>query len=122
MKILGLIALVLLMMGCSDSDDDFSSVEVDSSNYSAFPALPTSTSETVELTGAMTWWFWEGDGGCFGTISDGRQSIELHAEADLCEPIEYEEGQEASIKITFDPSKQYSPDNQKMFSIIKFIK
>ena len=69
----------------------------------------------------MSWWFWEGDGGCFGTLTDGRTSIELHSEADLCEHVEYKENAEASVKVTYDANKQYLP-NKKMYSIIRFIK
>ena len=120
-KLASLVAIALCITGCSDT----SGVDVDASvatKFQAFPTLPTSTSQSIEVTGAMTWWFWEGDGGCFGTLTDGRQNLELHAEADLCEPIDYEEGQEATITVTFDPDKQYSPNDEKMYSIIEFIK
>lgn len=119
MKNFLLMAIIFLIGACSDSVEE----KIDTSyseKYSKFPSLPVSGSQAVELMGAMSWWFWEGDGGCFGTITDGRQSIELHAEADLCEPIEYEEGQEAVIKVIYDPEKQYAPDGKKMYSIVSF--
>ncbi|WP_341708401.1 hypothetical protein [Halopseudomonas sp.] len=122
MKIVGLMVLLSLLVGCSESAEEQGSVNVGAAGGSAFPVLPMSTSDSVELTGAMTWWFWEGDAGCFGTLSDGEQSIELHAEADLCESIEYDDGQEATVRVTFDPGKQYAPDNKKMYSITDFIK
>ena len=116
-----LMTIIILTGACSDDVVE----EIDASfadEYSEFPTLPVSGSQSVELMGAMTWWFWEGDGGCFGTITDGRQSIELHAEADLCEPIEYEEGQKTVIKVIYDSQKQYASEGKKMYSIVNFIK
>lgn len=121
MRVLWLAFLASLMIGCSDSSEQVNAQDAGTSRFPAFPSLPTSPSESAQLTGAMSWWFFEGDGGCFGTLSDGRQRVELHAEADLCEAVEYEEGQEASIRVTFDPDKQYAPDNAKMYSITAFL-
>ncbi len=89
------------MEACSDDVTE----EIDISfadKYSEFPPLPVSSSQAVELMGAMSCWFGEGDGGCYGIVADGKQSVELHSEADLCEPIEYNEGQEAVVKVVHD--------------------
>ena len=109
----------MTLIGCIDNGP-----EIDSSisrKYQEIKNLPASNIEKVELTGVMTWWFWEGDGGCFGTLTDGRKNIELHAEADLCEPIEYEEGAEAIVSVVYEPNKQYV-SGKKMYSIIEFVK
>lgn len=119
MKYIGLVLFIFSIVGCSDSSDEVDTSA--SSKFPEFPDLPKSTAETIEITGAMSWWFWEGDGGCFGTLTDGRKNIELHSEADLCEPIEYEEGAKASIQITYDSSKQYV-SGKKMYTITRFIK
>lgn len=119
MKNIASLVFVLSLAACTDG----SSTEVNTAvkgNYEAFPTLPSSTSEVTTIKGSMEWWFWEGDGGCFGTITDGRQNVELHSEADLCEPIEYSEGEEAVLSITFDSNKQYLPNGQKLYSIVKF--
>jgi hypothetical protein len=107
-------SVICFLSACSDSEFINNNPQL---KYQAFPQLPTNTSEVIEITGAIQWWFWEGDGGCFGTISDGHKHIELHALADLCEPIEYDEGQTAVIKITYDPNEKF---RGKVYSILHF--
>ncbi|MCJ8314694.1 MAG: hypothetical protein HRU38_21440 [Saccharospirillaceae bacterium] len=122
MKTLTLLFFVLTLIACSSDDSEMYEVNPKFiSEYDLFPVLPISTDDEVELTGAMGWWFFEGDGGCFGTISNGRQNLELHAEADLCEAVGYDQNQRAVIIVTYNSNKQYAPDNQTMYSIIKFI-
>jgi len=113
-----LVAVIVLLGACSGS-----APEVDPSfaqKYSEFPSLPVSSSQSVELRGAMTFWFWEGEGGCYGTITDGRKIVELHAEADLCRPIEYEEGQEAVVKISYDRELKYGPGDMMVYPVVSF--
>ncbi len=98
MKTVLLIATFLLLEACSDDVTE----EIDISfadKYSEFPPLPVSSSQAVELMGAMSCWFGEGDGGCYGIVADGKQSVKLHSEADLCEPIEYNEGTSRVVKV-----------------------
>ena len=112
-------ALLTLVAACSSDNEEVNTDVVD--KFNSFPNLPTSTEEKIVLEGSMEWWFWEGDGGCFSTITDGRKNVELHSEADLCVKVDYNEGQEAKIKITYDPNKQYSSDGKPMYSIVTFI-
>lgn len=119
MKKMVAIVYALILCGCTDSPEDLDASA--SQKYPEFPSLPTSRSESIHVTDSMSWWFWEGDGGCFGTLTDGRSTIELHAEAELCESIDYKEGAEAAIEIVYDPSKQYVPD-KKTYAITRFIK
>ena len=73
--------------------------------------LPTSPSEKVLLKGKMTYWDWEGDAGCYGTFEKDGQEVQLWANADACENVEYKENQQVSIKVTFNPDEQWGPGN-----------
>ena len=120
LRIILFLMVTFFITACSEPDEEVNTSVVN--KYQAFSNLPTSPGQQIKLTGAMSWWFWEGDGGCFGTLTDGRVNVELHAEADLCETIKYDDGQEAAIIITFDPNKQFLAKNKKMYSIVEFIK
>ena len=120
------LSLMPFILACSDSGGD----EIDQnseindslkSQYQAFPTLPTAIDNQVVLIGAMTWWFWEGDGGCFAVISDGRQNVELHSEAERCELIEYDENQRAKVAVIYDADKQYATGGSAMYSVVEFL-
>ena len=109
------IPIFLQLVACEDPAKD-SNIQ----SYSQpFPPLPT-TSKSVTVTGTVKWWFWEGDGGCFGTLSAGGTDIELYSEADLCAPIEYEEGDVATMDIVFLKENQYHPEGKDMYTVAKF--
>jgi len=116
---------ILALFSCSNDDaaelaqEDATHAEFQNL-YAKFPILPTSD-ETTKLTGAMTWWFWEGDAGCFGTISDGRQNLNVYATADLCVTIEYAENERAVIEVVYDSEHQYSGNGLSVYTIVKFI-
>jgi hypothetical protein len=109
------IAVLLQMIACEETVED-SSIK---SYALPFPTLPTAN-KSVTVTGTVKWWFWEGDGGCFGTLSAGGNDIELYSEADLCAPIEYEEGDVATMDIVFLKENQYHPEGKAMYTVAKF--
>ena len=114
-KAILLIVILLQLVACEEPAEE-TSIE---SYGQPFPTLPTGN-KSVTVTGTVTWWFWEGAGGCFGTLSAGGKDIELYSDADLCEPIEYEEGEVATMDIVFRKENQYNPNGKTMFTVIKF--
>ena len=113
----GAVLLVLGLAGCSDSGNE---VAAPGALLSAtpFPTLPASPSETVVLDGAMTFWMYEGDGGCFGTISDGVQELWLWVDVDTCGDVEYEDNEHTVVEVTFNPDNQFRPG--KTYTIVGF--
>ena len=80
--------------------------------------LPTSPSDKVLLNGKMTYWDWEGDAGCYGTLEQDGQEVQLWANADSCKNVSYNENQEVAIKVTFNPDEQWAPGNT--YTVISF--
>jgi len=85
-------------------------------------ALYVQEGAVVEVTGKVFGWFFEGDGGCFATLSINDKNIELWAHADLCDSIDYQEGQLAKFDITYKNENQYDSEGKTMYTIVKFYK
>ncbi len=103
------------LAACSDSADESSGTSAGSS----FPPLPTSSSERVTLTGKMSFWMYEGAGGCFGTIASGSQEVQLWIDADGCGDQDYAENEDASVEVTFKADNQYGPG--ETYTITRFL-
>ena len=69
----------------------------------------------------MSWWLWEADSGCFATILDGRQNLNVFALADWCVTIEYAENERSVIDVVYNSTHQYSVNGLPVYSIVKFI-
>ena len=94
-----------VLVACSDSSDQAS----ETVSGGSFPALPTSSSERVTLEGQMSFWMYEGDAGCYGTIVRGSREVQLWADADDCGHREYAENAFASVEVTYREDNQYGP-------------
>ena len=108
------IIAVAFLSACSSSDDSSPL----SSAKSSFPSLPSSSAERVTLDGVMSFWMYEGDAGCYGTITDGAVEVNLWVDADSCGEKEFGENEAASIEVTFNPENQYGPG--KTYTITSF--
>ena len=96
--------------GCSDSSNEII--------QSGFDKLLQSSTDYVEINGTITFWMYEGDGGCFGSISKGGDEIQLWVGVDACGEHEYKEGEIATFEITFNSENQYGPG--KTYTITEF--
>lgn len=112
-----LLALMLFIAGCSDSSSDSDPSTANAAH--AFPPLPTSAADPVTLSGSMSFWMYEGDGGCFGTITDGLAEVWLWVDVDTCGETDYEENQPAKVEVIFSQENQYGPE--KMYTITRFL-
>ena len=111
---LAIITLSCLLLACSDSSEQVNnSVSEDN-----FPPLPTNSSERVKLNGKMSFWMYEGEAGCYGTIVKGSQEVQLWIDSDGCGEREYAENENASVEVTFRSDNQYGPD--KIYTITRF--
>ncbi len=109
--------LILALGACSESGSESTATSTAGKGRS-FPALPTSTSESATLEGRMRFWMYEGDGGCFGTITDGTKDLELWVDVDTCGDKDYAENAPATVTVTFNPENQYG--SGKMYTIVSF--
>ena len=105
----------LLVAACSDNG-----TEAAGGSAEGFDALPTSPAETRVVAGKMTFWMYEGDGGCFGYLANGASELQLWVDVDACGETEYAENQPAEVEVTFNPENQYGPG--KTYTITRFIK
>ncbi|MEH6567295.1 MAG: hypothetical protein V7756_18365 [Halopseudomonas sp.] len=112
----GLLTALTALTGCSDGNEAESTIPA--GNNVGFPALPAMPEERVTLNGRMTFWMYEGDGGCFGSISDGMQEVELWVDVETCDQVEYPENAPASVEVTYRPDNQYAPG--KLYTIVSF--
>lgn len=112
-----LILFALFATACSKPDAESRPESTGSSSNAGFPSLPTTDAERVLIEGKMIGWFFEGDGGCFGTLKNGAQEVEVWAEADACEQKEYKENEPAAIVVTYRRSEQWA---EKSYSIVEF--
>lgn len=113
-----ILALAPFVFAACSSGSDSASGEA-GGGASEFPALPTSDAERVLVDGNMSNWFYEGDAGCYGTLSRGASSIELWINADACGEREYSEGASASVVVTYRETEQWMP-GKKMYTIVEF--
>lgn len=113
----GTLLLVLGLAGCSDSSNEMAAPGA-SLSAMRFPTLPASPAETVVLDGVMTFWEYEGDGGCYGTISDGLQELWLWVDVDTCGEVNYQDNDRAIVEVTFNPDNQFGPG--KTYTIVSF--
>ena len=81
-------------------------------------ALPTGPHETITVSGKMTFWMYEGDAGCYGSLLTGGQEVELWIDADACGDTEYAENAPASVDITWREDNQWGPVNT--YTITRF--
>ena len=102
------------LVACSDSSNQAS----ETVSGDSFPTLPTSSSERVTLEGQMSFWMFEGDAGCYGTIVKGSQEVQLWVGADTCGDREYAENEAASVEVTYKTDNQYGPG--KTYTITRF--
>jgi hypothetical protein len=65
----------------------------------------------------MVAWLFEGDGGCFGTLKNGSEEVEVWANADSCEKRQYKENEPAAIVVTYRSDEQWG---EKSYSIVEF--
>lgn len=102
---IALFAVLLFITGCSDgagpaSDDSVGSNQID---------LPERSSDRIKLAGEMSFWMYEGEAGCYGTLLSQGEEIQVWVDADACGEREYEENQQVTLELTFDPANQYGP-------------
>jgi len=116
---LGLLAAIVMLTACSDNSGQ-NTVPAGSNPAASpgFPSLPSSADERVILNGKMTFWMYEGDAGCFGSISDGTQEVELWVDVDTCGQVEYPEDGTASLEVTFQPDMQLGQG--PVYTIVNF--
>ncbi len=109
------ILLLLFLSACSESENDDSK---HSNSDKGFQSLPSNESERTIVNGRMSFWMYEGDAGCYGTLAKGISEIQLWIDADSCIDKSYSENQKASVEITFNQSNQYGPG--KTYTITAF--
>jgi len=117
-RILLTIAIAASVAACSDTEDT-NSHNSSSSAGNPFPTLPSSSLESAVLEGKMTFWMYEGDAGCYGSIFDGNAEVQLWVDATTCGDTDYAENAEARVEVTFNPDNQYGPG--KTFTIKSFL-
>lgn len=107
--------LVLGIAACSKSKNT-------AVTLTPFPLLPEDSSNPVTLTGKVTNWLFEGDAGCFGSITDGNASIEVYSTADLCENVEVDQNAMISVNIVFDVQiqKDIGDGEHPAYTIVEF--
>ena len=98
--------LTFLFSSCSSDNSD--NIE-DSANPSASIDFPISEYDEVDVRGKITYWYFDGNGGCHGFIELGGKEYALWDEDDLCNG-KYSEGQVTNIKITYKSDHQYGQD------------
>ena len=103
------------LTACGTDSDEESNLRATSKNALE---LPTSPGEKVLLEGKMTFWMWEGSAGCYGAVESDGQEIKLWADAVACENVNYNENQQVSIKVTFNPLNQYGPG--ETYTVLQF--
>ena len=113
-RAISLFTVLIFIAGCSDGNG-MAAGRPASTNHVSLPANP---SERVNLTGEMSFWMYEGDAGCYGTLVSQGKEIQLWAGVDTCGDREYEENQRAALEITFNPDNQYGPG--KTYTITSF--
>jgi hypothetical protein len=86
----------LLIIACSDS------TETSAAKLAPFPALPKAVTNSVTLSGRVVDWLFEGDAGCFGTLTDGIRNINVYSKADICEPAHVQTDLLITVTIIFD--------------------
>ena len=102
------------IFACSDSSDPAN----ETGSGESFPALPTSRSERVTLNGQMSFWMFEGEAGCYGTIVSDYQEVQLWVSADDCSDRDYGDNESASVEVTYRKDNQYGPG--KTYTITRF--
>ncbi|MGH1448071.1 MAG: hypothetical protein ACRBBM_01415 [Pseudomonadaceae bacterium] len=113
-RFIGLIAVLIIIAGCSDDNGSASSQAASANQV----VLPEDASERVSLTGEMSFWMYEGAAGCYGTLVSQGEEVQVWVDADSCGDREYEENQSATLELTFDPENQYGPG--KTYTITSF--
>lgn len=103
----------MFVSACSDSSNSQPSL-----GAAVATELPTSTADTLEISGKMSFWMYEGDAGCYGALNIDNSEIQLWSSADKCIDTDYSENQSASIKITYNPGNQYGPG--KTYTVVGF--
>ena len=111
---LTILTLSCVLLACSDSSEQVT----ESTSENSFPPLPTDSSERVNLSGKMSFWMYEGEAGCYGTIVKGSQEVQLWIDSNSCGEREYAENEDASVEVTFRSDNQYGPD--KTYTITRF--
>jgi hypothetical protein len=113
-----IVLTAIYVLGCSKPESGSSpdSAKVEASTD--FPGLPTSAADKATVSGNMSTWMADGDGGCFGTLAKGKSEIEVWAEADACENIDYEDNALATLVVTFKADEQWGAG--KSYSIVEF--
>ena len=106
---------MLFLVACSDSGDN-------ASKLSPFPEMPKDKSTLVQLTGKVDFWLFEGDAGCYGTLTDGLNKVEVYSEAIICEKVTVSEGSVITVDIIYDSqiSDIVSDGEKPSYTIIAF--
>jgi len=112
-KVLFAIMISVLISACSKKSNDTPD------QGAALPAnLPPKTGEVVTVSGNMSFWFYEGSGGCFGTLEADGAEIQLWTDVDLCGDRDYEENEKATLRIKYREDNQYGPDT--IYTVVGF--
>ena len=82
---------LILLVSCSDDPPP------------PFPTLPADLTP-ISVKGYMHNWVMAEDLGCFGTLSDGQQSIEIWAAKDDCKWHFFADGDVVAVDLIFNPS------------------
>ena len=103
------LAIPLIALACLSACSDSNDADLKISGNSTFPPLPSNSSERVTLTGKMSFWMYEGEAGCYGTITSGSEEVNLWIDADSCGEKVFDENEQVSVEVTFSPDNQYGP-------------
>lgn len=114
---IALICSTLLLTACSEEPGGVGGSEPSTAG-SELPALPTTRSERVLLEGKMSFWMYEGDAGCYGTLVRGVEEVELWADVETCAEHEYADNEPAAVVVTYRSDEQWGAGDS--YSIVEF--
>ena len=82
--------------------------------------MDESRTSPVRLQGKVLNWFFEGDAGCYITLTDDDQQIEARAEADDCEFMKVPVNDVIDLELFYDPKQDYGDKDNPMFTVKRF--
>lgn len=116
-------AIAFYITACSQGESpDASASGEGSAALQPFPPMPGGTAKSVQVTGKVTDWMFEGDGGCFGALTDDSTTIDVYSEANLCENVNAANGVILKVDIIYEADKQHDIGDGKKpaYTIVKF--
>lgn len=104
----------VLLSSCGNNSDE---IPAQGAAHAAAD-MPPKSGETVEISGVMSFWMYEGSAGCYGTLESGSNEIQLWSDADRCGDTDYEENEKTTLRIKYSDDNQYGPGTT--YTVVSF--